>query len=63
MGTLSETIVMFRNSDPQLIYDISILNQRSFTLEYVMFNVDDINREDYIAKVLSQDLSQFTKRS
>ena len=47
--------------NPQLIYDISILNQRSFTLEYVMFNVDDINREDYIAKVLSQDLSHLQK--
>lgn len=60
-GDIIGNYVMFRNSDPQLIYDISILNQRSFTLEYVMFNVDDINREDYIAKVLSQDLSHLQK--
>lgn len=60
-GDIIGNYVMFKNSDPQLIYDISILNQKSFTLEYSMFNVDDINREDYIAKVLSQDLSHLQK--
>lgn len=61
-GDIIGNYVMFKNSDPQLIYDISILSAKSFTLEYEMFNVDDINREDYIAKILSQDLLHLQKQ-
>ena len=55
-GDIIGNYVMFRDSDPQLIYDISILNQKSFTLEYVMFNVDNINSADFVAKILTQNL-------
>lgn len=35
--------------------------KKLFKLIYEMFNLDDINREDYIAKVLSRDLSHLQK--
>ena len=52
---------MFKDYDPQLIYDVSTSSQKTFKLIYEMFNLDDINREDYIAKVLSRDLSHLQK--
>ena len=52
---------MFKDNDPQLIYDVSSIKNKSFNLSYVMFNVDDIESEDYIAKVLSQDIVNYRR--
>ena len=60
-GDIIGNYVMFKGYDPQLIYDVSISSQKTFKLIYEMFNLDDINREDYIAKVLSRDLSHLQK--
>ena len=61
-GDIIGNYVMFKDNDPQLVYDISILRLKSFTLDYEMFNVDDINQDDYIAKILSRDLLHLDSR-
>ncbi|SEI53108.1 glycosyltransferase family 2 protein [Streptococcus equinus] len=61
-GDIIGNYVMFKGYDPQLIYDVSISSQKTFKLIYEMFNVDDINRDDYIAKTLSQDLLHLQKQ-
>lgn len=55
-GTLIGNYVMFTESDPQLIYDISKIEKKNFTLSYSMFNVDNINSADFVAKILTQNL-------
>ncbi|EMB86112.1 glycosyltransferase [Streptococcus mutans] len=60
-GDLIGNYVMFKDNDPQLIYDVSSIKNKSFNLSYVMFNVDDIESEDYIAKVLSQDIVNYRR--
>ena len=61
-GDIIGNYVMFKDNDPQLVYDISILRSKSFTLDYEMFNIDDINQDDYIAKILSRDLLHLDSR-
>lgn len=55
-GSTVGNYIMFNTYDSQLIYDVSMLDKKSLTLEYTMFNVDDINREDYVAKILFEEL-------
>lgn len=47
---------IFPNADPQLIYEIPESFGRDFILRYKTYNVDDIHSEDYIAKILGQEL-------
>ncbi|MCO4653251.1 Glycosyl transferases involved in cell wall biogenesis [Streptococcus infantarius subsp. infantarius] len=61
-GDIIGNYVMFKDNDPQLVYDISILRSKSFTLDYEMFNINDINQDDYIAKILSRDLLHLDSR-
>lgn len=60
-GELIGNYVMFKEDDPQLIYDIRAVTKKSFCLAYTMFNVDDIRSEDYIANILSQDIVNYRK--
>ncbi|WP_373808967.1 glycosyltransferase family 2 protein [Streptococcus ferus] len=60
-GELIGNYVMFKEDDPQLIYDIKAVTKKSFCLAYTMFNVDDIRSEDYIANILSQDIVNYRK--
>ena len=53
--------VIFANSDPQLVYDISKIANKEFTLSYELFNLTDIHATDYVANVLSEDIDQLNK--
>ncbi|MFX3803935.1 glycosyltransferase family 2 protein, partial [Streptococcus suis] len=47
---------IFPNPDPQLIYTIpSQLFGRDLQLQYRTFEVDDIQSDDYIGKILAQE--------
>lgn len=48
---------IFPNSDPQITYNIPVeLFGREFQLNYAVFELDDIHSNDYIGKILAQDL-------
>ena len=55
-GKLVGDYVFFNQPDPQLIYDISKIEKKDFTLNYSMFNVDNITSNDFVAKLLAKDL-------
>lgn len=55
-GKLVGDYVFFNQPDPQLIYDISKIRKKDFTLNYSMFNVDNITSNDFVAKLLANDL-------
>ena len=55
-GKLVGDYVFFNQPDPQLIYDISKIRKKDFTLNYSMFNVDNITSNDFVAKLLAKDL-------
>ena len=55
-GKLVGDYVFFNHPDPQLIYDISKIEKKDFTLNYSMFNVDNITSNDFVAKLLAKDL-------
>lgn len=55
-GRLVGDYVFFNHPDPQLIYDISKIEKKDFTLNYSMFNVDNITSNDFVAKLLAKDL-------
>lgn len=47
---------IFPNSDPQIIYSIPKVFGNQFTLSYQAYDIDNIHSDDYIAKILSQEL-------
>lgn len=47
---------IFPNVDPQLIYDIPEAFGKEFNLRYRAYDIDNIQSDDYIAKILSQEL-------
>ncbi|HEL9644616.1 TPA: glycosyltransferase [Streptococcus suis] len=47
---------IFPNVDPQLIYDIPEAFGKEFSLRYQAYDIDNIQSDDYIAKILSQEL-------
>lgn len=49
----------FNQDDPQVIYDVSHLASKKFCLSYQMFNVDDLTRDDYLTKLLVQELASY----
>lgn len=51
----------FNQGDAYLYYDLGHLTNKTFSLSYQMYDVDDITKEDYIAKLLSTDLSTYQK--
>lgn len=61
-GTVLKQSIMFGHPDPQICYDISILDSTAFELSYKMFNVDHINQNDYIANVLTQEMLKLEKQ-
>lgn len=61
-GTVLKQSIMFEHPDPQICYDISILDSTAFELSYKMFNVDHINQNDYIANVLTQEMLKLEKQ-
>ncbi|MBF0818570.1 glycosyltransferase family 2 protein [Streptococcus acidominimus] len=52
-GIFLESYLLFKDYDPQLYYDISSTNKRSFILSYEMFNVSDVSSSDYVVKELA----------
>lgn len=47
---------IFPDVDPQLIYDIPEAFGKEFSLRYQAYDIDNIQSDDYIAKILSQEL-------
>ncbi|MBF0780246.1 MULTISPECIES: glycosyltransferase family 2 protein [unclassified Granulicatella] len=55
-GVVIGEAYMFPQADPQLIYDIPKEFGDELILHYMAYSVDNIQSDDYVAKVLSQEI-------
>ena len=55
-GLQIKNAFFFNDSDPQIIYNTERVTSPSLILQYTMFNLDDHQSENYLIRLLSEDL-------
>ncbi|MER0122321.1 glycosyltransferase family A protein [Streptococcus sp. ZJ93] len=55
-----EKSYLFPNPDPQMIYEIPATTNRIYTLSYQLYEMDNLHSDDYVVKILAQNLLDMT---